>query len=81
MRHRSVFQHTRIKPLSDQSQHHTVAYPLLEKAAQVGMIQRVEKRADVDLQDAAYPAPHGLLREAIQRPCADRFGRNPYEQS
>ena len=32
----------------------------------MGMIQRVEKRADVNLQNAAYPAPHALLREARQ---------------
>src|SRR3990167_376080 len=67
MRHRPVFHHARIEPLPDQSEHHTVAYPLLEKLPQMGMIQRVEKLADIDLQETAYPAPHGLLRETIQR--------------
>ena len=32
----------------------------------MGMIQRVEKLADVNFQNTAYPAPHGLLREACQ---------------
>jgi len=50
VRYRSLFHHARVQPLSDQSKHHTIAYPLLEKRPQMGMIQRVEKLADVDLQ-------------------------------
>jgi hypothetical protein len=37
----------------------------------MGMTQRVEKLAYIDFQEAAYPAPHGLLREALSltQPC------------
>jgi hypothetical protein len=62
MRHRPVFHCARIQPLSNQAQHHAVAYPLLEKRPKMGVIQRVEELADVNVQNAAYPAPHGLLR-------------------
>ena len=66
VRHRTVFHHARVEPLPDQTEHHSVAYPLLEKRSQMAMIQRVEKLPDIDLQDTAHPAPHRLLREAVQ---------------
>jgi site-specific DNA recombinase len=66
MRHRPGLHYARLEPLPDQSQHHTVAYPLLEKLPPVGMIQRVEKLPDVHFQNPAATAVHRPLPQVFQ---------------
>src|ERR1700676_2630334 len=56
----AVFEHPRIKPFTDQSQQHPIAYPLPKQVPQVSMIQRVEELADVHLPTPPPPAPHSF---------------------
>jgi site-specific DNA recombinase len=64
---RPVFHDPGVQPLVDESPQHPVAYPSVEKGAQVPMIERIEEGFDVDLQHPAAPQPQQRLPYGRQR--------------
>jgi site-specific DNA recombinase len=64
---RPVFHDTRLQPLIDEPQQHSITYPLAHDVPQVTVVQSVEKFSDIDLKDPLarylhHPVPHQAQR-------------------
>jgi site-specific DNA recombinase len=62
-----VFHHTRVQPLADEPQQHSVTYPLAHDVSQVTMGQGPEKVSDIDLKNPLARHLHRLALHDSQR--------------
>ena len=61
-----VLQHTRLEPLVNRSAQHAVAYPPVQKATEMTVVQDIEKALDVQVNHPAPAHHHRLLPEMLQ---------------
>ena len=64
--HLPVLQHTGFQPCVNRAAQHAVAYPLVQKAAEMSVVQGIEKALDVQVNHPASAHQHGLLPEVLQ---------------
>ena len=61
-----VLQHSRLEPLVNRSAQHAVAYPPVQKATEMTVVQDIEKALDVQVNPPAPAHHHRLLPEMLQ---------------
>ena len=66
-RYRSGFKYARAEPLADQAQQPTIIDPLLNHTAKRTVLNRVEVRTNVRIDDPAYTTGHTLDSERFER--------------
>src|SRR5215510_11069359 len=66
MRHASVFQDTGFQPFGNDTTDDAVAYPLVQEASEVLVIEGVKVVLDVNLADPAAPHAHHLLPQGLE---------------
>jgi hypothetical protein len=62
-----VLHHARLQPLADESQQHSITYPLAHDVTQPTMVQGVEELPDIDLKDSPARYLHRLVTHDSQR--------------
>ena len=61
-----VLQHSRLEPLVNRSAQHAVAYPPVQKATEMTVVQDIDKALDVQVNPPAPAHHHRLLPEMLQ---------------
>ena len=77
MRHASVFQDTGFQPFVNDTTDDAVAYPLVQEASEVLVIEGVKVVLDVNLEDPAALMRITCCHRAWRAWCGERPGRKP----
>ena len=62
----AILQHSGLQPLVNRSAQHAVAYPLVQKATKMTVVQNIEKTLDVQVNHPAPTHHHRLLPQGLE---------------